>query len=77
MSVRLRAADEGVALPSVAGVRSPSNEALVWVKTHAERFEPRRVRAQPLDAARVLVTDGLAAGERVVVEGAPLMNQVC
>jgi hypothetical protein len=76
VSVRLRAADEGVALPSAAVVRSPSNETVVWVKTHVERFEPRRVRTQALDAARVLVTDGLAAGERVVVEGAPLLAQV-
>lgn len=76
VSVRLRAPAQGVALPLDALVRSAAGEPVVWVKTQAERFEPRRVRTQPLDAARLLVTDGLAGGERVVVQGAALLAQV-
>lgn len=76
VSVRLRSAAKGVALPAAAVVRSPANEPVVWVKMQAERFEPRRVRTRPLDAARLLVTDGLAGGERVVVDGAPLLAQI-
>jgi hypothetical protein len=34
------------------------------------------VRYAPLDGARVLVIAGLKADERVVVESAPLINQV-
>jgi hypothetical protein len=34
------------------------------------------VRVETVDAARVLVVAGLAAGERVVVQGAGLVNQV-
>ena len=76
VTVRTRASAEGAALAAGAIVRNAANEPIAWVKTAPERFEPRRVRAQPLDGARVLVTDGLSGGERVVVEGAPLLNQV-
>ena len=74
--VRTRAAQAGVPVPAAALVRSGANAPIVWVKTQAERFAPRPVRTQPLDGARVLVVDGLTAGERVVVDGAPLLNQV-
>ncbi|HEX5312386.1 efflux RND transporter periplasmic adaptor subunit [Aquabacterium sp.] len=67
---------EGVALPSEAVVRSPANEPIVWVKVSAERFAPQPVQAQPLDAQRVLVTRGLSANSRVVVQGASLINQI-
>jgi hypothetical protein len=76
VTVQLKAQAEGVPVPAAALVRSSANEPLVWVKAAPERFEPRRVRTQPLDAARVLVTSGLAGGERVVTDGAPLLNQV-
>ena len=74
--VRTRSSLEGVPMPAAALVRSASNESIVWVKAAPERFEPRRIRSQPLDGSRVLVTDGVRPGERVVVEGAPLLNQV-
>ena len=48
------------------------------VEQMAQRWglAPRTVRTRPLDAARVLVTDGLAGGERVVTDGAPLLAQI-
>ena len=49
---------------------------MVWVKTAPERFEARPIRSEPLDGVRVLVTDGLKAGERVVVQGASLIAQI-
>lgn len=76
VTVRTRTAQSGVPVPASALLRSAANTPVVWVKTQAERFEPRPVRAQPLDGARVLVVDGLAGGERVVIDGAPLLNQV-
>ncbi len=76
VTVRLRGTTAGVALPATALARNASNETIVWVKTQAERFAPRPVRTRPLDAARVLVTDGLAGGERVVTDGAPLLAQI-
>lgn len=67
---------EGFAVPSSALVKSPANQTIVWVKTAPERFEPRVVGTAPLDGAQVAVTSGLAGGDRVVVQGATLINQV-
>lgn len=66
----------GVALPVRAVARDAANRGIVWVHESAERFVPRQVRAEPLDGARVLVREGLAEGERVVVDGAALLAQV-
>jgi len=49
---------------------------VVWVKTAPERFAARAVRSEPLDGLRVLVTGGLQAGDRVVVQGASLIAQI-
>jgi len=67
---------QGVPLPTTAVVKNAANQDIVWVKVSAERFMPRPVRTQPLDGARVAVIGGLEAGERVVVQGAALLNQV-
>jgi len=67
---------KGIVLPASAVVRSPSNEPIVWIKTGAERFMPQPVQIQPLDAATVLVTQGLAADNRVLVQGAALVAQI-
>jgi membrane fusion protein, heavy metal efflux system len=48
----------------------------VWIKTSAERYVPQPVRVQALDNQRVLVTQGLAADNRVVVQGAALVAQI-
>ena len=37
---------------------------------------PRPVRVEPFDTDNVLVTAGIAEGERIVVRNAPLLNQV-
>lgn len=76
LQVALRETLTGLPLAQRALVRSPANETMVWVKSAPERFTPRPVRTQPLDGARVLVVGGLQAGERVVVDGAPLLNQI-
>lgn len=67
---------KGVAVPAAAVVKSGSNQDMVWVHTAAEVFQPRPVRTAPLDGAFVSVTDGLKAGERLVDQGASLVNQV-
>jgi hypothetical protein len=74
--VQLKERSRGVVLPAQAVVRNPANEPVVWIKTSAERFRPQAVQAQPLDARTVLVTQGLEAGQRVVVQGAPLIAQI-
>ena len=67
---------KGIVLPASSVVRSPSNEPIVWIKTGAERFMPQPVQVQPLDAVTVLVTQGLAADNRVLVQGASLIAQI-
>lgn len=67
---------QGVVLPAQAVVRNASNEPVVWIKSGAERFIPQPVQFRPLDAATVVVTQGLSADNRVVVQGAPLIAQI-
>ena len=67
---------KGLAVPRTSALRSANGQTIVFEHTAAERFEPRVVRVEPLDADRVLVLDGLAAGKRVVVQGTELLNQI-
>lgn len=66
----------GIVLPAQAVVRNPSNEPIVWIKSGAERFVPQPVQFRVLDANTVVVTEGLGADNRVVVQGAPLIAQI-
>ena len=74
--VQTKALVQGVAVPASAVVKNPSNQDIVWVHTGAEVFSPRTVRSVALDGARVSVLDGLKSGDRVVTQGAALINQV-
>ncbi|MDM4765405.1 HlyD family efflux transporter periplasmic adaptor subunit [Pelomonas sp. SE-A7] len=74
--VQLKDRRPGVLLPAAAVVRSPANEPMVWVKTSAERFRAQPVQVQAVDGASLLVTQGLAGGERVLVQGAALVAQI-
>jgi cobalt-zinc-cadmium efflux system membrane fusion protein len=67
---------EGVVLPAQAVVRNAANEPVVWIKSGAERFVPQPVQLRNLDAATVVITQGLAPDNRVVVQGAPLIAQI-
>lgn len=66
----------GAPVALAALVKGSANQASVWVHTAPERFVLRKVSTQSLDAAQVVVTSGLAQGDRVVVEGAGLLAQV-
>lgn len=78
VKVIIRTAHEikGAAVPRSALTKIGSGETAVWVHTEAERFVPRKVREQSLDASKVAIADGLHDGDRVVVEGAGLLSQV-
>lgn len=67
---------KGVAMPVAALARNNAGESTVWVHVSAERFAPRRVSAQPLDASSVALTTGVTGGERVVTVGANLLAQI-
>jgi cobalt-zinc-cadmium efflux system membrane fusion protein len=66
----------GLAVPAAALVKNPANQTVLWVKTGAERFEPRVVSTQALDGVSVAVTAGLKPGDRVATQAATLINQI-
>jgi cobalt-zinc-cadmium efflux system membrane fusion protein len=74
--VQLSERIKGLVLPAQAIVRNQSNEPVVWIKSGAERFIPQPVQYRALDRERVVVTSGLAADNRVVVQGAALIAQI-
>jgi hypothetical protein len=41
-----------------------------------ENFEAVPVRTLPLDATRVIIAAGVKEGERIVIRGADLVNQI-
>ena len=67
---------EGIVLPAKAIVLSANNLPQVWIKLSAERFLPQLVEYQELEPGVVIITNGLGADNRVVVEGSSLLNQV-
>ena len=67
---------KGVAVPLSAVARNSSGDTVLWVHVGAETFAPRKVRYQLLDGGNVAVTEGVAAGERMVVQGASALAQV-
>ena len=73
---RLAATVKGHVLPAQAITRNPANEPVVWIKSGAERYIPQPVQFRPLDSKTVVVTQGLGADNRVVVQGAPLIAQI-
>ena len=78
VTVILQSTEEavGIVLPASSVVRVQSGLPAVWIKTDAERFEPRTIRYEPLDGQNVVVLSGLAIDMRVVTEAAGLLNQV-
>jgi RND family efflux transporter MFP subunit len=66
----------GLIVPKDAVVRSANGEAVVWLSLEPERFEARPVRTRPFDATRLIIAAGLMQGDRVVIRGADLVNQI-
>ncbi len=67
---------KGVRIPRSALLRGTDGRQFVWERRSAERFVRHHVSSQPIDAAQVLITSGLPASVRVVVEGATALDQV-
>ena len=65
-----------IVLPREAVLNGVNGQSLVWRHAEAERFEPRPVRTEPFDATRVIIRAGIAEGDRIVVRGSELINQV-
>jgi cobalt-zinc-cadmium efflux system membrane fusion protein len=71
-----RGTTRGIALDRDAIVRGGNGEIIVWRHVEPEYFEARPVRTEPLDATHLLVVGGIADGERIVIRGAELINQI-
>jgi membrane fusion protein, heavy metal efflux system len=76
VSAQLNETASGIIVVRDAIVRGGNGEAMIWRHVEPEHFEARPVRTVPLDAARVLIVTGVAVGDRVVVRGAELINQI-
>jgi RND family efflux transporter MFP subunit len=78
VTVFVRQNDEkrGIAAPRTSIVRSANGQDFVYAHLSAERFEARAVRIEPLDGDRVLVLAGVEEGQRVVTQGAELLDHV-
>ena len=66
----------GIILPRAAIAQAPNGQMVVFSHKEPETFEPKAVRFEPFDAGSVLVLAGVARGDKVVVQGAQLVNQV-
>jgi membrane fusion protein, heavy metal efflux system len=66
----------GILLPRSALVQAPNGQTVVFIQKEPEIFSPKAVRAEAFDSQNALITGGLQPGEKVVVENAPLINQV-
>lgn len=66
----------GVAMPRASVVRRSNGETIVYEHARAEIFRPRVVRAEPLDAERMLIVAGVENGLRLVGDGAELVDQI-
>ena len=73
---RQAASSQGIAVPKSALTMNGAGEAIVWVHSDPERFEPRRVKHRPLGIDSIAISLGLSTGERVVVDGATLLAQI-
>jgi hypothetical protein len=63
-------------VPRASVIRAANGAMLVYEQSNPERFVPREVRVEPLDAERMLVISGLEPGKRIVTTGAELLHQV-
>lgn len=75
LTAQMRQQVEGVALPASALVKTAANQNAVWLHEQAEYFRLQVVQQQPLDGERI-VAQGLRPGQRVVITGAALINQI-
>jgi membrane fusion protein (multidrug efflux system) len=61
--------EQGILVPQQGVTRNPKGEALVMLVGAEEKVEPRVIKATRTVGDNWLVSDGLKAGDRVIVEG--------
>lgn len=66
----------GIILPRAAVAQAPNGQMVVFNHKEPEIFEPKPIRFEPFDAGSVLILTGVSGGDKIVVQGAQLVNQV-
>ncbi len=66
----------GLILPRSAIAQAPNGQTVAFKRLEPERYMPVAIRTTDLDGERVIATAGLKPGEQIIVEGAPLVNQI-
>jgi cobalt-zinc-cadmium efflux system membrane fusion protein len=66
----------GIVVPRAAVAQAPNGQMVVFSHNDPEIFEPKSVRFEPFDAGSVLILAGVSRGDKIVVQGAQLVNQV-
>jgi len=74
--VQTRQVLRGIPVPQGSVMKNSSGETIVWLHASAERFMPKKVKVQAVDANTVAVLEGLHDGDRVVTQGAALLTQI-
>ena len=74
--VQTRKTLHGIPVPQGSIMKNSGGETIVWVHASSERFVPKKVKVQPLDANTVAIVEGLHDGDRVVTQGAALLSQI-
>lgn len=66
----------GLILPRSAIAQAPNGQMVAFKRLEPERYLPVAIRMTDLDGERVVATAGLKPGDQIIVEGAPLVNQI-
>ena len=66
----------GLVVPRQAIAQAPNGQLVAFKRLEPERYLPSAVRITELDGDRVVITSGLKPGDQIIVEGAPLVNQI-
>lgn len=66
----------GPVVPRTAIVQAPNGQFVVFKHVEPEKFESRPVRFIEVDGQRALLTAGIETGDKLVIVGASLINQV-
>jgi RND family efflux transporter MFP subunit len=66
----------GLIVPRSAIAQAPNGQLVAFKRLEPERYVPVAVRTSELDGERVVATAGLKPGDQIIVEGAPLVNQI-
>lgn len=65
--------EEHIMIPASA-VIDRGQKQFVWVEARAGTYEPREVKTGPRHGSNVVIVSGIAAGEKIVIEGGFLLD---